>query len=113
MPTVKTKIERAIQQIDKNRCDSARNTLEGLIGRMSKGDDVPRRPPNQYAEYVRENYNRIKDENPGVSSSEIMALLAKEWKSRTKESESESDAVQPPPTPSPAAPKRKTSPPKA
>lgn len=42
------------------------------------GNEI-KRPPSKYNQFVKDNMQSVKDENQGLSSSEIFAALAKKW----------------------------------
>lgn len=57
--------------------------VEALQGnsKPKKKNSEPRKP-SKYALFVKENYPRIKEENPSASMGEVSKILAKEWKEK-------------------------------
>ncbi len=70
---VKKKIVLAIDQIGKNKCDAAKATLTQLV-------NPTKRAPNKFAVFVRENFDKIKKQNPTLATPDIMKKIAIEWK---------------------------------
>jgi hypothetical protein len=75
--TIKTIVEKAIIQIDKNRCAAAKVTLEALDARMS--GTVQKRAPGKYALFVKANYGKMQKQHPGLKAPALMKKIAAEW----------------------------------
>ncbi|KAI5702868.1 hypothetical protein M8J75_005109 [Diaphorina citri] len=55
-----------------------------LITNTSKGetvaaDDAPKRPPTQFAMFVKDNYAKVKQENAGTKHGDVMKILSKKF----------------------------------
>ena len=60
-------------------------SLEKRIALLEKGKKIkdpnkPKRPLNKWAQYVKDNSSKCKEENPHLSQPEILKQLAKEFK---------------------------------
>jgi hypothetical protein len=80
--TIKAKIDQAIAQIGKNRCDAAKATLVSLEEKLS-GAEVKRKP-GKYAIFVKSNFARVQKEHPKMTAPQVMKQIAVEWSKTNK-----------------------------
>lgn len=80
LATIKATIDKALMQIEKDKCGSAEKTLDALSKKLS-GTKRPSKP-NKFALFVRQNYSRISKANPSKDAPGVMKLIAKEWQAK-------------------------------
>ena len=83
--TIKAKIGKALEQLEKNRVDAAKNTLAALDARID-GADATKRKPGKYALFVKSNYAKVKRENPNLDAPAIMKQIAANWRASSASS---------------------------
>ena len=59
---------------------------EDSIKLKIENKEKPKKKLNAYQIFIKDNYNKIKNENPFLSSKEIMIELGKEWTENKKKS---------------------------
>jgi len=57
-----------------------------IVDTTSENKEKSEKKLNAYQIFIRDNYNKIKNENPFLSSKEIMIELGKEWTENKKKS---------------------------
>jgi hypothetical protein len=60
-----------------------RKTIDNTV---SEKKEKPEKKLNAYQVFIKENYNKIKNENPFLTSKEIMVELGREWSENKKKS---------------------------
>ena len=78
LPTITVAVEKAISQIEANKCPGALRTLQTLDNKLGK--TTKKKAPTGYAKFVKENYKRFAKENPGVPMIKLTPKLAAAWK---------------------------------
>ena len=79
--TIVRLVEKAIAQIEADRCANALRSLESLLLRLNNKDSTPKKP-NAYAKFVKDKFPGFQLSNPQLNATEIMPLIAKEWKAQ-------------------------------
>ena len=69
----------------KNKIKELESEINVLKGKNKK--TKKKREPSGYQKFVKENFSKLKTENPGKSTPEIIKLIAQEWK-KTKSDDS-------------------------
>tara|TARA_B100000780_G_C21031321_1_gene413515 strand:+ start:449 stop:688 length:240 start_codon:yes stop_codon:yes gene_type:complete len=69
----------------KNKIKELETEINVLKGKNKK--TKKKREPSGYQKFVKENFSKLKTENPGKSAPEIIKLIAQEWK-KTKSDDS-------------------------
>lgn len=46
---------------------------------------IPRKPPGVYARFVKENFDAVKSQNPGISAQEVIQKLGERWRVTSQE----------------------------
>lgn len=65
-----------VDEVDKVDEDSIKSKPENI--------EKPKRKLNAYQIFIKDNYNKIKNENPFLNSKEIMTELGREWNENKK-----------------------------
>ena len=81
--TIHAKIEKAIEQLDKNRIDAAKATLAALAEKMD-GSATVKRKPGKYALYMKAKFPEVRKKNPTLSMPEVMKKVAEEYRKSAK-----------------------------
>jgi hemerythrin len=82
--TIVAYIEKAISQIENDRCPNALRTLQSLDNKLNNKKKSPKKP-NAYAEFVKKQYPHFKKEHPHLEATGIMPLIAAAWKKHKNE----------------------------
>jgi ATP adenylyltransferase/5',5'''-P-1,P-4-tetraphosphate phosphorylase II len=82
--TISKAVAKAIEQIEKDRCPNALNTLKRLDAKLSNKEKQKPRKANPYAEFVKKQFPHFQKKHPGVPAVKLMSLIAQAWKSEHK-----------------------------
>ena len=78
--TIKDKISKALEQLEKNRIESAKKTLEALEARIEDGGAATKRKPGKYALFIKSQYPKMKKQFPNLDAPGILKKIAAKWK---------------------------------
>lgn len=74
-------IEKALSYIQNNNCPAAQRALTAMLDKLQNKGKSPK-APNKYALYVKEVWAETKSKNPNKSATEIMQIIAADWKKK-------------------------------
>lgn len=88
--SVATKLNEVIELLKEKKITQALHIVEALAKKASDKESGVKvtRAPNEYNIFVRENFNRVKEEHPNVDNRKIMTLIGAEWKKKKSGSKS-------------------------
>ena len=78
--TIKAKIEKAIEQLEKNRIDAAKTTLAGIAEKVD--GPATKRKPGKYALYVKSQFPQMKKKYPNLDAPGIMKKIGEEYRKK-------------------------------
>ncbi len=78
--TILAKLEKALQQLEKNRLESAKKTLESITEKLDGDAKAPKRKPGKYALYVKAMFPKMQKQHPTLDAPGIMKKIAVEYR---------------------------------
>eukprot|EP00798_Chlamydomonas_sp_ICE-L_P019589 gene19589-26272_t len=79
MTTVKDKLVAIAQHLENNKVGRAKAVVDALLKKMEDSKSANPRPLTDYQKFVKMNFARIAEENPGKKAPMIMQMLAREY----------------------------------
>jgi hypothetical protein len=78
--TILAKVEKALEQLEKNRLESAKKTLESIAAKLDVDAKAPKRKPGKYALYVKAMYPKMSKLHPNLDAPGIMKKIGAEYR---------------------------------
>lgn len=78
--TIAKQVAKAIEQIEKDKCGTALNTLKRLDAKLTSKEAQKPRKANPYAEFVKKQFPSFQKKFPGMPATELMPKIAAAWK---------------------------------
>jgi hypothetical protein len=78
--TISANVLKALEQLEKNRPENAKRTLEGIASKLSSDAKAPKRKAGPYALYIKANYPNMAKQHPNLDSPEIFKKLGAEYR---------------------------------
>ena len=82
--SIATKLNEVVELLKEKKITQALHIVEALAKKASDKESGIKstRPPNDYNLFVKNNFQRVKKENPEVDNRAVMTLIGAEWKKK-------------------------------